>query len=191
MGYEQLLPLSEVSALLALDDIKIRTKSIDRKDQYGNCYYFWASDRPDVPSRLSVHVQLPDENFVGISGLHAYGAHLSLQDALENFEMGYKQLNDDELSRIEKNMEKHLEDKSDEEKRAVEDLVELRKHTAYGKVNHLGQSAFWKFSTKNGGELVILWGKEQFTVFTKISHDEPENLALAKKLVQTVMDRCQ
>jgi len=189
-NYEQLLSLNEVSAVLALGDTKVKTNSIDRKDQYGEVYYSWQSDRPDMETPLSVHFLIPDKNSVGISGLKAYSEELSNENVLGSFERAYKQLSDSELKEIDKNTQKHIENKTAEEKETVEGLVEARKNFTFEKIENFGRSSFWKFSVKNGGELVTLFGNEQFSIYIKISHDADENLELAKRLAQTVMDKC-
>ncbi|HLW62284.1 MAG TPA: hypothetical protein VKY33_02685 [Flavobacterium sp.] len=189
-NYEQLLSLNEVSAVLTLDDTKVKTNSIDRKDQYGNVYYSWKSDRPDMESPISVHFLVPDNNSVGISGLNSYSEDLSSESVLANFEIEYKQLSDSELKELDKNTQQHTENKTAEEKETLKGIVEARKNFSYKKIENFGRSSFWRFSEKNGGELVTLIGNEKFSIYIKISYDADENLEMAKKLAKTVMDKC-
>lgn len=190
LDYDQLLSIEEVAQALSLSVEDLRKKSIDRKDQYGEAYYFWKSDRPDIPSLLSIHVQMPDENFIGISGLNPFDDDYSIQEIKNIFEFRYKKLNEEEVIQLQENTAKHLEDKSEDEKKSIEGIVEQRKKSSYEKVENFGESAFWRFSTERGGELVILYGNEQFTIYIKTNYKNQRNLEVAKKLAEFVMNKC-
>lgn len=191
LRYDELMSVDEVAKILNKSPEEFKTKSIDRKDEYGEVYYFWESDRPDQPSPLSAHVLIPDNNFVGFSSLNAYDANLPAETFLERFNTAYKEMNEEEIAQMETRMEQHLENKTDEERESVRGFVEVRKSSGFEHVDNLGDAAYWRFNKERGGEMVTLFGNETFTVYTKISHDANENLDLAKKLAQNLMDNCK
>lgn len=175
LTYETLLPLEEIQKILMLNLEKVVVNANNRKDEYGSVYYIWPSDRPDRPNPIIAHLTTPDNNSIGIAGLYAYHESLQSSQIIDSFEMGYKQL---------------WEGKTDSLFTPHEQKVE-NKANLFKSVSDLGQSAFWKFNSQNGGELVVLLGNEKFSIYTKISHDADENLLLAKKLAQIVIDKCR
>src|SRR5690606_17581767 len=92
-----------------------------------------------------------------------------------------------EIAQMETRMERHLENKTEEEKEEVKGFVGARKSFGFEKVKNLGDAAYWRFNTERGGEMVSLFGNETFTVYTKISHDADENLERAQ--METRMER--
>lgn len=191
LRYDELLPLDDVARILNMSPDEFKTKTIDRKDSYGEVYYSWESDRPSQPSPVSEHVMVPDNNFIGFSSLNAYDADLPAEAFRERFDTAYKEMSEEEIAQMEARMEKHLENKTEEERETVKGFVGARKSSGFEKVDNLGDAAYWRFNTERGGEMVTLSGNETFTVYTKISHDPDENFDLAKKLVQLVMNNCE
>lgn len=189
--YQELLKLKDVAELISLPESDFKVKSTDRKDEYGDVYYSWKSDRPDLPNALSVHVMIPDNNFIGFSSLNAYDDDLTDIKVLETFEIGYKQLSEAELDAINKNAERHLEGKTAEEKEAVAGFLEVRKNFNYEKIENFATSTFWRFSEEKGGELIVLSGNEKFKISVKINHNADENLALAKQIAEKVLSLCK
>ncbi|MET3731765.1 hypothetical protein [Moheibacter stercoris] len=189
--YTQLLPVENLAELLGLSINDFEIKTTDRKDQYGNAYYFWKSDRPEVQSPVSEHIFLPDDNFVGISNLSAYNSEMKSAEILDAFDRAYKVLSDEEIAQIEENLNQHLESRSEEEKSSVQGLMTARTNFNFRNIENLGDKAYWRFSEEKGGELVTLFGNEKFSIQTKISLIENENLDLAKKMSQSVMDNCK
>lgn len=187
LTYEELLTVDQVAQIFLLDKAEVKTSLNDRNDEYGNVYYSWKSDRPDLSMTDNEHTQSPDDNFVGVSGLYAYNENRSKQDIISSFEMGYHQLSDAEFLAIDDN---ELEDRRQPEKKVANQMLEARKRNVFERVKDLGQSAFWKFHPQNGGELVVLFGNEKFSIYTKVSHEAEENLVWAKKLVQIILDQC-
>lgn len=189
--YTQLLPVENLAELLGLSINDFEIKTTDRKDQYGNAYYFWKSDRPEVQSPVSEHIFLPDDNFVGISNLSAYNSEMKSAEILDAFDRAYKVLSDEELAQIEENLNQHLEGKSDEERKSVEGLVEARQNSTFQEIENMGDLAYWKFNLENGGELVTLYGNEKFSIHVKINHNADENLRIAKNIAKKVLEKCK
>lgn len=190
LAYEELLSLDEVAETLSISTDAIKKKSIDRKDQYGNVYYFWESDRPHIQSRLSVHVEIPDDNFLGLGSLQKFDESYTPQEIINIFESRYQKLSNEEQKIIKENIDKHFSENNVENKKDAEKFVELREKNYYYKIEDFGESSFWRFNSDNGGELIVLYGKEQFNIYVKTSNKPKDNLEIAKKAARIVMSKC-
>src|SRR5690606_2984700 len=161
-----------------------------RKDQYGNVYYFWESDRPHTQSRLSVHVEIPDDNFLGLGSLQKFDESYTPQEIINIFESRYQKLSNEEQKIIKENIDKHFSENNVENKKDAEKFVELREKNYYYKIEDFGESSFWRFNSDSGGELIVLYGKEQFNIYVKTSNKPKDNLEIAKKAARIVMSKC-
>lgn len=183
--YSALLTKEEMTSVYPIDfeeaDQELRSGS------YGQHIYQWPSDRPTFTMDVSgMKMELPDENTIGIKNLSFYSDKTEMKSVIATFDMGYKQLSDKELERIQENLAKQ----DDEVKKTGGELMELRAKRSWSFVEGLGSSAWYKWNDQWGGELVVLAGKAKFTILAKISNDPDENQELAKQLAERVIAKC-
>lgn len=184
--YSSLLTKEEMTSVYPIDfdeaDQELRSGS------YGQHIYQWPSDRPTFTMKVSgMKMELPDQNMIGIKNLSFYSDKTELKSVIGTFDMGYKQLSDKELEKIEENLAKQ----DDEIKKTGKNLMETRTKMSYDFVEGLGSSAWYKWNEQWGGELVVLAGRANFTIVIKISADPDENRELAIKLAEKVIAKCK
>lgn len=159
-----------------------------RSGSYGEHMYQWPSDRPNFTMEVSgMKIDIPDQNTLGVKNLSFRSDESDLKSIIANFEMGYKELSDKELEAIQANLEKA----SDEIREVGEDMMKVRAKSSWGFVEGLGSSAWYKWNEQWGGELVVLAGRANFTILTKVSDNSDENRDLAKKLAEKVIAKCK
>ncbi|HUH28422.1 hypothetical protein [Gelidibacter sp.] len=183
--YGALLTKEEMASVYPLGD---KAKVELRSGSYGQHIYTWESDRPSFTMEVSnMKMDVPDQNTMGIKNLSFYSDKTDLKSAIGTFDMGYKQLSDAELAQMQKNLEKA----DAEVKETGTDLMKVRAKSSWDAVEGLGSSSWYKWSDQWGGELVVLAGRANFTILTKISNDPDENRELAKKLAEKVIAKCK
>ncbi|RXJ45807.1 hypothetical protein [Gelidibacter gilvus] len=183
--YGTLLTKEEMASVYPIAD---KAKVELRSGSYGQHIYTWESDRPSFTMEVSnMKMDVPDQNTIGIKNLSFYSDKKELKSAISSFDMSYKKLSDAELEKIQKNLEK-----ADEEvKETGKDFMKVRAKSSWDAVEGLGSSSWYKWSDQWGGELVVLAGRANFTILTKISNDPDENRELAKKLAEKVIAKCK
>ena len=183
--YSLLLTKGEMTSVYPIDfevaDEKLSSGS------YGEHIYHWPSDRPTFTMEVSgMKMELPDENTIGLKNLSFYSDKTDLKSVVGTFNMGYKKLSEQELEKIQSNLDKA----KDKVKETGKDLMKTRVKMSWDSVEDLGSSAWYKWNDQWGGELVVLAGRANFTILTKISADPDENRELAKKLAEKVIAKC-
>lgn len=183
--YSLLLTKEEMAAVYPID-FDVADQEL-RSGSYGEHIYQWSSDRPTFTMEVSgMKMELPDENTIGLKNLSFNSDKTDLKSAIGTFDMAYKQLSQKELDQIQSNLEKA----KDEVKETGKDLMKVRAKMSWDFVDDLGSSAWYKWNNQWGGELVVLAGRANFTILTKISADPDENRELAKKLAEKVIAKC-
>lgn len=183
--YEALLTKGEMASVYPISE---KAKVELRSGSYGEHIYRWESNRPSFTMEVSnMKMDVPDQNTIGIKNLSFHSDTSELKSIIGTFDMAYKQLSDKELEQIQKNLEKA----DDEIKKTGEGFMKVRAKSSWDAVEGLGSSSWYKWNDQWGGELVVLAGRAQFTILTKISDDSNENKELAKKLAQKVLAKCK
>lgn len=183
--YDKLLTKEEMAAEFPInfEDAKVNLSS----GSFGKHNYIWPSDRPDAEREISgMKMTLPDKNSMGVNSLSFYPEKSTLQSSLATFNRGYKKLTESELKQIEDNLEKA----DDDVKKAGKKLMKTRLKMKWDFVDGLGSSAWYQWNEDYGGKLAVLAGKAKFEINLKISNDPAQNLEIAKKLAQKVIDKC-
>lgn len=189
-SYEEMLTLDDIASIHQIDKNKVKVNSSGGLDVYGSTYYNWESNRPAIPHPSNPAFVLPDNNSIGITNLNQYENFSTMDEIVSNFEFAYKELSDEDLKYINENVEKEMAGKSKEDKKNAESLMNARKEQGYNKVEGLGNSAYWRFHNKNGGNLVVLHHDESFKIDIKISDNPEENLNIAKALANKILLKC-
>lgn len=185
LSYNLLLTKEEMNAVYPIDFDQ--AKEDLRSGSYGMYIYTWESDRPSFPMEISgMTMEIPDQNTMGIKMLSFMSKEIDLESTVDVFDMGYKQLSDEELKQIDANLEKQAE----EVKATGKDLMAVRAKSSWEAVPNLGSSAWYKWNEQYGGELVVLAGRASFTIIIKISQDAEENKQLAVKLAEKALAKC-
>lgn len=183
--YSKLLTKEDMLAVYPFD---IEAAKIDSgTGEYGRHIYSWPSDRPDVEQEIGgMKMKGSDMNTMGVALLSFYNEKSDMQSTRELFDRAYKKLSDKELKEINDNLNKQDE----KTKETGKDLMEVRKKSAWEFVDGVGNSAWYKWNERWGGEMAVLAGKSKFYIRLKISADPAENLEIAKKLAEKVLEKC-
>lgn len=183
--YEALLSKAEMSSVYPISD---KAEVNLSPGSYGQHIYQWKSDRPSFTMEVSnMKMQVPDQNTIGIKNLSISSSTSDLESIRKFFDMSYKKLSEEELAQIESN----LDQAEDDVKETGKGYMEARVKSVWEAVDGLGSSAWYKWSEQWGGELVVLAGKANFTILTKINADPAENKELAIKLAEKVIAKCK
>lgn len=183
--YDKLLTKEEMTSIYPIDfdaaEVDLSTGN------YGKHIYQWPSDRPKVEQEMAGRkFFLPDNNTMGVALLSFYPEDSDLKSNRENFDMAYKKLSEKELKKISDNLDKQKDDIKETGKK----MMESRAKNNWDFVDGLGSSAWYKWNERYGGELAVLAGNAKFYIRLKTNEDPNENLEIAKKLAQKVLDKC-
>lgn len=197
--YSKLLTKEDVLKHVTVADPSIiKTKFNDNKkmnaQEYGDCTYSWPSDRPDMDAKVLNKIQkIKDVNTVSISKLMFEDGDLA--DIQAKFQRAYKALSQAEVDDMNAKMDKQFEGKSAEALETAKGFIQARTKLKFEPIEGLGDLAYWKKATELGAdwgaELIVLVGKVKFTIKVKISSDINENIAVAQKMAQEVLDKCK
>lgn len=184
-NYEKLLTKEEMAQIYQID---FDSAEVDLSSgTYGKYEYSWPSDRPDLEYEMSgMKIKGADKNLMGVSMLSFNSDKSDMNANKDHFDMGYKELSNDELKKIEENLSKQ----SDEVQKTGKDMMKVRAKRSWEFVDGTGSSAWYKWDDRYGGEMVVLAGKAKFTVKVKVSDDPSQNKGLAMKLAEMVMQKC-
>lgn len=184
--YSLLLTKEEMTSVYPINSDKVKQQL--RSGSYGEHMYQWPSDRPTFTMEVSgMKMELPDQNTMGVKNLSFYSDKSDIKSNIEIFDMGYKELSEKEVDKIQENLAKQ----DDEIKKTGEDLMKARVQRSWDFVEGLGSSAWYKWNEQWGGELVVLAGISKFTILTKISADPAQNREIAIKLAEKVLAKCK
>ena len=183
--YDKLLTKEDMESVYPID---FDAAKVDLSTgNYGKHIFQWASDRPDVEQEIAgMKMTLPDYNSIGVALLSFYSEKSDIKSNRATFDMAYKQLSEKELKQIEDNLAKQKDDVKETGKK----MMKVRAKSSWDFVDGLGNSAWYKWNELYGGELAVLAGKAKFYIRLKVSEDPAENLEIAKKLAQKVLDKC-
>lgn len=186
--YSRMVTIQDIQKHHAIDLSTIEKKDGGIKGEYGSILYTWASDRPDLDVKVStMSIKVPDVNTVGVKMLSFYNDGSA--ETVESFSIGYRGLSEEELETMNSNLENRFSDPEELEK--AKSLLQARGNMNFELVEGLGTRSYWKWGEQYGGELITLVGRSRFTIVTKISDDPNQNLELAKKLAQEVINKCK
>lgn len=183
--YSKLLTKEEMASVypFKFDEAKVDLSP----GNYGSHIYSWPSDRPDVEQEISgMKIKGPDYNTMGVTMLSFYSNDKDMQSTRDYFDMGYKQLSEKELKQIDENLEKQDE----EIKNTGKDMMKIRANRSWEFVDGTGNSAWYKWNERWGGELAVLAGKATFNIKVKVSEDPDENRGIAEKLAEMILEKC-
>ncbi len=184
--YAKLLTKEEMNSVSPFDMEK--AKKDLRSGSYGEHKYRWESDRAPIETTLlNQTIKGPDYNTIGIANLSFYEDNSDLKSNRDYFDRGYKTLSEQELKAIEENLAKQ----TDEVKESGTGFMEARKKMQWEFVDGIGSSAWYKWNKDYGIEMAVLAGIAKFDIILKVSDNPEENLALAKKLAEKVLEKCK
>ena len=183
--YSKLLTKEEIASVYSVDFQNAKEKL--SSGSYGEYMFYWPSDRPELTIEVSGRkINLADKNAIGIKNFSYSKSEKDMKSFTERFNMGYKELSEEELDKINKNLAKQ----SEEVKSTGEDMMKIRGKRSWEFIEGLGTSAWYKWGENYGGDLVVLAGRAKFTILIKISADPKENRDLAIKLAEKVIAKC-
>lgn len=183
--YSKLLTREEMATVHSFDFTTAKRELVPGR--YGRYFYSWPSDRPDVGQEIMGQIITgPDSNFMGVTYLSYSTFKGDMQSYVEIFDRRYKKLSDKELKEIDDNLNR----KDEETKKTGKDAMKVRGKSTWEFVDGVGNSAWYKWSKRYGGEMTVLAGKAQFTIRSKTSEDPAENMEIAKKLAEKILAKC-
>lgn len=195
--YSRLLTKEDVLKHISISNseelkIKYNENSVQRKPEYGEIYYNWPSDRPDVQINPSFPLKAPDLNTVSFSNLSFKEGNVSR--IRERFHTAYKEMSQEELDLGMARLEESFKDKSTKDLETAKKLLIARSNSKNKPVSGIGDYAYW-FPTKTmdlylGTKIVVLAGNAQFEVTAKVSENDAENLEIAKKIALEILAKC-
>lgn len=166
-----------------LDEAKVELSA----GNYGSHIYSWRSDRPEIEHKVSgMKMMLADMNTMGVALLSFASPDNDMKSIRSNFDMAYKQLSDAELKQIDDNLNKQKDDIKETGKK----MMKARGKSSWEFVDGLGNSAWYKWNDRWGGELAVLAGRAKFYIRLKVSDDPDENRVVAEKLAEKVLEKC-
>ena len=195
--YSKLLTKEDVLKHISLDnpeglEIKYNEKSVKKYPEYGEIYYNWPSDRPDIQISPSFPLKQPDMNTVSLTNLaFKEGDIASIQD---RFHTSYKVMSQEQIDAGMARLEESFKDKPAKDLETAKKLLEGRGKSKNISVEGIGDHAYW-FPTKVmdlplGSKIVVLVGNAQFEVVAKVSENDEENFEVAKKIALEVLAKC-
>lgn len=184
-NYQELLTKNDIEQVINIDEASYKFEN----SGYGAIQYQWGSDRPELEHSFSGQViRGPDRNRVELKNLNFYDFPNN-ELAIEQFEMSYKLLSDQELNQMIRNLE--VQYKNDPEGLAsAKKLLEMRTVSGFEVLEGLGSSAYWKWDAQHGIQLNVLIDQFSFTIECKLSADMDDNLKLAEQLAKKVLEKC-
>ncbi|HTO16310.1 MAG TPA: hypothetical protein VLZ83_11095 [Edaphocola sp.] len=183
--YSGLLTKEEMASVYPIDFENAKEKL--RSGSYGEYIFYWPSDRPQLNLEVvGKKLKIADNNAIGIKNFSYSDSDIDLKSLTETFNMAYKELSEEELERINKNLAKQ----SEEIKSTGQDMMKVRAKSSWEFIDGLGTSAWYKWNENYGGEMAVMAGKAQFYIIIKISADPKENRDLARKLAEKVISKC-
>lgn len=195
--YSRLLAKEDVLKHISISNpeelkIKYNENSVQRNPEYGEIYYNWQSDRPDVQINPSFPLKAPDLNTISFSNLSFKEGNAS--QIRERFHTAYKEMSQEELDHGMASLEESFKDKSIKDLETAKKLLIARSNFKNKPVSDIGDYAYW-FPTKTmdlylGTKIVVLAGNAQFEVTAKVSENDEENLEIAKKIAREILAKC-
>lgn len=197
--YSKLLTKEDVLKHISLDDsatleIKYDAESVKKHPEYGEIYYQWPSDRPDVQISPNSPVKLPDTNSIGFTNLSFKDDDPAKLQA--RFHTAYGNMTQAQVDAAMARLEAaDLYKDKPEDLESAKKMVLRRAESNNTPVEGLGDAAYW-FPTKAmglyfGSKIVVLTGNAQFEVIAKVSADDEENFEVAKKIALEILAKCQ
>ncbi len=195
--YDQLLPLETIQKHYTGDMSKAKKKYDFRpeakkhdKDTYE---YTWESGRSRKMKMMGQEMDVPTPNRIGLRWL---GSDLFVitgkATPLESFKAFYRNASAAEKEAAFKKAGETLKEKGYDTK-TTETATNMAKDLSadeiiFKDISGIGEAASWRIKEK---ELTVLVGKITFQVVVDISTNDEENLLIAKKLAQEVLNKCK
>lgn len=194
---DQLLPLEVIKKHYTGDMSKAKKNYNFRpeakkhdKDTYE---YTWESGRSRKMKLMGRDMDVPTPNRIGLKWL---GSDLFMitgkATPLESFKAFYRNASAAEKEAAFKKAGETLKEKGYDAK-TTETATNMAKELSaddiiFKEVSGIGEAASWRIKEK---ELTVLVGKITFQVVVDISTNDDENLSIAKKLAQEVLNKCK
>lgn len=194
---DQLLPLEVIKKHYTSDMSKAKKKYDFRpeakkhdKDTYE---YTWESGRSRKMKMMGRDMDVPTPNRIGLQWV---GSDLFMitrkATPLESFKAFYRNASAAEKEAAFKKTGEVLKEKGYDAK-TTETATNMAKELSaddiiFKEVAGIGEAASWRIKEK---ELTVLVGKITFQIVVDISTNDEENLSIAKKLAQEVLNKCK
>ncbi len=194
---DQLLPLEIIKKHYTGDMSKAK-KNYDyrpeaKKHDKDTYEYTWESGRSRKMKLMGRDMDVPTPNRFGLQWL---GSDLFMitgkATPLESFKAFYRNASAAEKEAAFKKAGETLKEKGYDAK-TTETATNMAKELSaddiiFKEVSGIGEAASWRIKEK---ELTVLVGKITFQVVVDISTNDEENLSIAKKLAQEVLNKCK
>lgn len=196
--YSKLLTQADILKHISIDDpaaieVVYDAESVERHPEYGDIYYNWPSDRPDVRLSPTIAVEQPDLNSISLSNLSFNDGDAT--DIQGRFHVAYRNMTQEELDAGLARIEKAFEGKSAEDLENGKKMLQGRAKANNTPVEGVGDAAYWfpvsSMGKYYGTKVVVLTGNAQFAVVAKVSANDEENAEVAKKIALEVLAKCQ
>ncbi len=194
--YDQLLPLETIKKNYEVPSTAKMNYSYSpeaKRHDRDTYEYTWDSSRIRKIKIGGREMELPSPNRIGLRWV---GSDLFMiqgkPTALENFQSFYKNSTAAEKEAAFKQAAESMKEKGYDTK-TVDAATSMGKELAadeiiFKNIEGLGEAAVWRIKEK---ELTVLVGKITFQISVEVSENDEDNINLAKKLAQEVLNKCK
>lgn len=196
--YSKLLTKQDVlkhvsTADAAVLEIKYDAEEVKKRPEYGEIYYEWPSDRPDIQINPSFPLKQPDMNSVSLTNLKFSDREVAkIQD---KFHTAYKTMTQEEVDAGMKRLEESYKDKPAEDLQTAQQVLKKRAEWKSTPLDGVGEYAYWfpsrVMNMYMGSKIIVLTGNAQFEVVAKVGENDEENFEVAKKIALEVLSKCK
>ncbi len=194
---DELLPLAVIQKHYT-DDMtnakkQYRVRADAKRHDMETYTYSWPSSRIQKVKLLNREMEVPVSNQIGLTWV---GNTLFMMakkgSAKDNFAFYYRNMTAQEKEEAFKKAGERMKEKGYDEK-TTQTAMNMDKDMAadeimFRKVAGIGDAAVWRIKEKN---LIVLTGNTSFQVVANINANDEENISLAKKLAQEVLNKCK
>lgn len=184
-----LLSAELVSKYVKLNEVRVKQKeyiSRTKKPEMNNCHYSWQGAEMDtsmmkVPGTDKVQEFIaPVEYKIALTNIKT----MAQKDPMAYFKKAYGGLSGEEKAE----MKNEIEEKLQENQKGGDISSKIIDETKVVSVNGIGDAAFWE---NDISALRVLVNDIMFQLTVYQSKNQEENLSMAKKMAQDIIDQCQ
>ena len=194
--YDQLLPLDVIQKhynVPAKAKKKYVSGVMGKKYDRDTYEYVWDSKRIQKMKLMGREMEVPSPNRIGLKWVGStLFTIMKKATPIESFKAFYRNTTAKEKEEAFKKAGEEMKKKGYDEKTtktATSMAKELSSHeVVFKEIAGIGDAASWQIKNK---QLTVLVGKITFQVMVEISENDDENLTLAQKLAQEVLNKCK
>ncbi len=194
---ESLISMTDVASLVNTNaDLIEYEENKSSSSKYSTVLFRWEAEEERL-MRIVVKAgdreivsENPVKNQVNVGNVELIKA----DDPAKYFRRTYGPQTDEEKARAKESVDKASESSSEVDKQSAEAIKKMVDQRRVNVVENIGDQAYWNTNAVSGVEylsLRVLHKNVMFKVTTDVSSESEEDLELAKKVAQTIVDKCK